>query len=496
MRVELKGGFYQARSVIANAVRCVNLYPEKNPQETQDSPATYTLYQTPGLIERGVPPAPGAGRGIYQASNGNLYAVAGQKVYSVNSNYLFTQIGALVAPRSTPVSMFDNRTDLVIVDGSPQGYTVNLSTNAFGQIIDPAFYGADKVDYIDTFLLFNKPGTNIFYSTLSNIVTPFDPTYFAAKTGYPDNLSTLIAVHKELLLIGSQLTTEVFFDSGGSSFPFAQVAGVFMEHGCMAKYSVAKHDLYAFWLGIDRGGVGTVTMYAGYQVKRISTFALEHEFSKYKTLADAIGMIYKQQDHIFYILSFPSADRTWVFDVSEGLWHERVSLDSDGNEHRIRPSCMTVAYNKNLALDWQTGTLYEISPDEYTDNGSPIVRRRGYPHLVNDGKRVSYNDFRCDVSTGGGGPIVRTPWSDGWSDGWGPVERLDPSNIYLRWSDTRGRSFGNAVGQPLGAEGQFILQPQWRDLGLARDRIFEVFWTSPFEYALQGAWVDATPAET
>ena len=35
MRVPLLGGTYLARSNIANYQRCVNLYPEKNPQDAE-----------------------------------------------------------------------------------------------------------------------------------------------------------------------------------------------------------------------------------------------------------------------------------------------------------------------------------------------------------------------------------------------------------------------------------------------------------------------------
>lgn len=57
MRVPLLGGAYQAKSIIANAQRCVNLYPEVNPNQGS-SPTTH--YPTPGLVKIGeiVPPDP------------------------------------------------------------------------------------------------------------------------------------------------------------------------------------------------------------------------------------------------------------------------------------------------------------------------------------------------------------------------------------------------------------------------------------------------------
>jgi hypothetical protein len=60
----------------------------------------------------------------------------------------------------------------------------------------------------------------------------------------------------------------------------------------------------------------------------------------------------------------------------------------------------------------------------------------------------------------------------------------------LRWSDTRGRSWQDALTQSLGNNGQFLTSVQWRRLGLARDRVFELSWTLDALTALNGAFVD------
>ena len=115
MRVPLLGGTYLARSNIANYQRCVNLYPEKNPQ---DAEAPVTHYPTPGLKLQKIPLSAGAGRCLYTATNGKLYYVCGQTVYYIDSNFNITALGTLTTVASTPVSMIDNGNAIVIVDGS------------------------------------------------------------------------------------------------------------------------------------------------------------------------------------------------------------------------------------------------------------------------------------------------------------------------------------------------------------------------------------------
>ena len=78
-----------------------------------------------------------------------------------------------------------------------------------------------------------------------------------------------------------------------------------------------------------------------------------------------------------------------------------------------------------------------------------------------------------------------------------PGAILDAENqVFLRWSDDRGHRFGNPVGQGLGNGGDYRISLQWQRLGMARDRVFEISWSAPNATALQGAWVDITPAQS
>ena len=63
---------------------------------------------------------------------------------------------------------------MVLVDGTTNGYQVDLTTRAFSLITGTtnappplgggvfAFYGATRADVIDGYLLFNRPGTRFF----------------------------------------------------------------------------------------------------------------------------------------------------------------------------------------------------------------------------------------------------------------------------------------------------------------------------------------------
>jgi hypothetical protein len=120
-RVSLTTGDYTTRSVIGSAQRSVNIYSEKNP-EGSASPSTF--YPAPGLTLLGTPPNAGPARGIYMANDGSLYYVAGPYLYFVDSSWQFHSIGN-IATTTGIVSMADNGTTLVLVDGSGTGYQVD-----------------------------------------------------------------------------------------------------------------------------------------------------------------------------------------------------------------------------------------------------------------------------------------------------------------------------------------------------------------------------------
>lgn len=479
MRVALSGGAYQARSVIAGAQVCINLYAEAIPQ-SEGEPAQFSYYPTPGLSLLHTLSAGGPVRGLYAASSGALYAVGGAQFWRLDnqSDGTLVETGLATLTTSTgQVSMCDNSETLILVDGSTKGYAVDLQSNAV-TILDsgtPGFYGANRVDFLDTFFVFNKPGTPQFYVS-GSLAATFDSLDFANKSGAPDQLVAVVAARGELWLFG-QRTSEIWTDSGASDFPFQKLAGVLVEHGCDRVDSIAKADGQIYFLSHDLQGRGIVLKASGYQVTRISTHAIEHEINTYKTTDDAIGYCYQQEGHTFYVLSFPTADATWAYDEASGQWHQWIFSDQFGLQHRHRSNCFAAAFDTAVVGDWQNGNLYVLNLDNYTDNGQPIIRARAFPHSVKDGKRVSYSQFSADMECGAAGNDAG-------------------ATVQLSWSDDRGATYGAPVSQAIGAAGLTTTQMKWSRLGLARDRVFLLSWSAPVRTALLGGWIDAMECET
>ena len=99
---------------------------------------------------------------------------------------------------------------------------------------------------------------------------------------------------------------------------------------------------------------------------RISTHAIEWQIQQYGDISDAIAYTYQQDGHSFYVLTFPTAQATWVYDVAAQAWHERASF-SNGDFSRHRSNCQMFFNNEVIVGDFQNGNLYAFDLEVYAD---------------------------------------------------------------------------------------------------------------------------------
>lgn len=320
MKTPILGSTYVARSVNAADARMVNLFPEIVPEAGKE-PAF--LNRAPGLR---LIQTVGAGpvRGMWQFG-GYGYIVSENVLYRMDKNYDVTVLGYVTG--TGPVSMSDNGTQLFVAC-NPDGFIYNALTNQFAQITDVDFPGAVTVGFIDGYFVFNQPNSQKLWVTSLYDGASIDPLDFASAEGSPDDLVSIIVDHREIWVFGTN-SVEVWYDAGLSDFPLARIQGAFNEIGCAAPYSVAKLDNTIFWLGADARGVGIVYKARGYTGERVSTHAVEWHIQQYTNIQDAIGYTYQQDGHYFYVLIFPTANTTWVYDASTESWHERAGWNGD-----------------------------------------------------------------------------------------------------------------------------------------------------------------------
>ncbi len=182
------GATYQSRSASFDAERCINLYVEAG--ESGQAKNTAMLLGAPGLQRYCLFPTAAGVRGLYTASRGRVFAVAGISLYEIFAGGTFIERGTL-STQYGPVSMSDNGLHLLIVDGSPAGYAMVFETNIFVVLHSPGFLGADRVAFFDGFFVLNHPGTEQFYISGLFDGLHYDSLDFASMESNPDLLITL-----------------------------------------------------------------------------------------------------------------------------------------------------------------------------------------------------------------------------------------------------------------------------------------------------------------
>lgn len=459
------GGSATARSRAFDAQRTVNLYPEVSESGTSKTVAMFV--GTPGLAPWATVGSGGI-RGMLRFSATLAVVVSGENVYVVDQDGSATLVGP-IGLGDGPVSLASNGTLVAIADGAALHF-VNPSSRT---ITTNGVYPADSVSFIDGRFVFNESRTGRFRATLA-YSADIDPLDFATAEGSPDDLVSLIVDHREIWLFGSS-STEVYFNAGTDGFPYQRIEGAYIEHGCAAAHSIAKIDSGVFWLGADENGHGIVLRAVGYQPQRLSTHAVEHAIAGYARIDDAVAWTYQQEGHSFYVLTFPTADATWVYDVATNLWHERAWRDNDGRLRRHRGACHMAFAAANIVGDWQTGNLYRLDLDAYTDNGAAIARIRQAPHLAADGKRITHHALEVEMETGVG--LVTGQGED--------------PQAMLQWSDDGGATWSNERWAPIGKIGKRRTRVRFRRLGQARDRVYRLTITDPVKVAIVGATIDA-----
>lgn len=498
MKTPILGSSYVARSVNAADNRMVNLFAEIVPEGGKE-PAF--LNRAPGLR---LLATVGSGpiRGLWQFG-GYGYVVSGTELYKINSSWVATLLGDVFG--TGPVSMSDNGVQLFVACNGPS-YIYNSNTGVFAQITDLDFPGAVTVSYLDGYFVFNEPNSQRVWVTSLLDGLSVDPLDFASAEGSPDGLVSLIVDHREAWLFGTN-SVEVWYDAGAADFPLQRIQGAFNEIGCAAAYSVAKLDNGLFWLGSDARGRGIVYRANGYTGQRISTHAVEWQIQQYGDLSDAIGYTYQQDGHAFYVLVFPSADTTWVYDVSTQTWHERAAWTGNAFT-RHRGNCQMSFGDETVIGDFQNGNIYAFDLDVYADNGD--VQRwlrswRALPTGQNNLKRTAHHTLQLDCESGVGltgidpfDPVPAVDESLNLNFVLQEYEVLAPTvftqganpKVMLRWSDDGGHTWSNEHWAEIGRIGEYGRRVFWRRLGMTlklRDRVYELSGTDPVKITIMGA---------
>ena len=447
----------ESRSLPLNAQRLVNFFTEKQqPGAKSQTP----LFGVPGMSAfASVGGGPIRGSWVKQDVP---YVVSGNELYQVNVDGTGTLMGSGITGNGN-LSMSDNGSQLCIVNGI-SGWILDTDpaslTYGFQEIISSAFYPANTVCFFDGYFVFDRVGTNEFFLSALYDGTSYNGLDFASAESQPDFITGTVQ-NLQLLFVICQAHLELWYDAGAANFPFQRYTGAGISYGCNSPQTIIKQDGAIFFLGSDKIFYrlqSTVPI-------RVSTHAIEHIIAQDPDLSQAYCFTYTIEGHKLVTLTLPASQRTLVWDISSGRWHERESWDAQNTSLGIwRASTAFRAYENVYLGDAFNGNVNLLDWTVYTELGNTM---RGLAYSIpyhQDRKRIFFSRFELDVQAG-----------VGLSQGQGS----DPQ-IMLSWSVDGGRTFKPL--QPwrsMGKIGEYLKRLRWLRMGWGRQFVFVASCTDP-----------------
>jgi hypothetical protein len=371
--------------------------------------------------------------------------------------------------------------------GGAGTYTVNNSQTVTSRTLyglnwsvlpstDGAFSSATSVDIVDNYFVYNRPDTQQFGASAA--LSPISPALsFGSKDGAPDDLVSLIVDHREVYLLG-EVSSEVWIDAGTIPFPFQRIPGTSTQHGIAAPFSVARLGNSFAYLSRNTRGQAQIVQMNGYVPTRISTHAVENSLTN-QVVNNAVAWAYQLEGHEVYVISFPSINLTWAYDIASGMWHKWLYTNNLGQYERARGNCCVEFQGLVMVGDYANGKIYKLDPLNYTDDGQHVRRLRRAPHLVADFQREYFDELQIQFQPG-----VGLPTGQG-----------ENPQAMLRWSDNGGSTWSNEHWTTIGLIGKYANRAIWRRLGTARDRVFEVSISDPVKAVIISANLKSSVGE-
>jgi len=449
----LAGPSYSTRSKEVSMQETVNWYPEVSGTGGEKS---ITLYPTPGTTFK-TEMGGGKHRGRIEF-NGNAFFVVGDTLYKMDELETVSAIGT-INTASGRVVMASNGTQgnqMMFVDGT-DGWIYDSSVETLTRITDAQFpSNPNIVVFMDTYFIVIPDNSALFYISNSNDGTGWEGLDFASAERDPDIIVTAEVVDRELLLVGRD-TTEVWANTGGE-FPFEAYGNGLISIGCAAKYSIASTIGASIFLARNKQGTDRVVMIKGVGFQPISNKGLEYQLSTYSKVDDAYAEIYNQAGHLFYVLTFPTEGKTWVYDFDiadpDHAWHERSS-----NDGAWFMSTILFFNDKLYAGHKDNSRLYTLDLDVYKEGTDTIKRSRTGTHIKKFNNRLRY--------TGQG----------------------SSPKIMVEWSTDYGHTFDNKRYLDGPAIGEYFKRIQTHQLGSHRDLVIRISVSDPINWVIKGAFL-------
>lgn len=342
------------------------------------------------------------------------FAVCNGRIYRLHDPYgTFTDITGDALSIVAKATFATNGTYGFFASGGRMVTSLSGAATAFVADAD-APTEVSHVAYMDRYIFANKLNTALFYWCDVNSPLAWTSTSFGNPESKPDYLNALHVGNREITLFGRE-SLEFWFNDGIN--PFSRIEGTSLDKGCIAPHSIVNAGGGA-WIFLD--DQRRVVVVEG-RSPRIVSGPYDNIIRDFYPVTDAVANLISIGKQTFYILDFPTMQRTFVWNITSDTWSEWGDWDNASirfESWKGRSSCYCRAWDCTLVGDHVTGKIYKIRPDVFNNN-SEVIRTIISPGTVTHGtmKRKRADELILRVKRGlgsvaGSDPVFVLRWKN------------------------------------------------------------------------------------
>jgi hypothetical protein len=456
------------------------------------------------------------GRGLFHSTRGNfMLAILGSNVYRINPNLGF-QFLLSIGTSNGEVFMDENlSSQIAIVDGSNTAYIYNYTTGSVGSIVwdygtGGTAFTPNYVTYQNTYFIFGNGDNTTSGSQWFVYKSGFNPTTLAdpLKLSWvqtltlqtkPDFAKACIRIpsHGNNLLVLGSTVAEIWTNVAGIQI-YQRQSSINIDYGVASVSTIAASDDMVAWLGINEKSSPAIMVMSGGQAQRISTDGIDYLLSRVQHPESSTAMFYRQDGHVFYILTFFHADDNFsiMYDFTTQKFFDIT--DWDFTYHPARQ--MAYFNNEIYFVSLKQGSLMHISTD-ITSISTDIQNEYEIPRIrkcdtyrLPGSDRFIVNQFSFTVENGVEQGVDYQYECDGYILGeesssimyseddlpllveGGSCQIYRP-RIDVTCSKNGGETYGNVVSYYMHKTGLYKNQPRFNQLGEANQFTIQMrFW--------------------
>lgn len=415
-----------SRYSFAGNARLVNAYAE---QQGNDAKAPLAVLPLPGLVEFSeTTDTPGRGL-IFCEDLDCLYSIHSSGAFKVLENGTATRIGTI--PGNDQVQISRNQASPAQISIHSSAGEFYIEADVVKSVTDTDITGETVVtqDNAKGYTLYGAMSGKFIYSSINDCAA-VDGLDFATAEQVADSLIRIKSNGPDVFMFSVQ-SIEPWRVTGDTDLPFELIGGAVQQRGMIAPHGVVESDNTLMFPGEDN----SFYKIASYNALKISDHAQDRLLEADTARESVAGFSYSFQGHAFATWT----GSTWSqgYDSATKLWHDRESygLSTWRARNGVR------AWGRTIVQDSQTGSLFYLDKDTFTEDGGPMVWGLDTPFIHTFPNGGIVDALYIDCATGVGAVLAT-------ADGYDPILMLD-------WSVDGGKTFKGARQLKLGKRGDY-----------------------------------------